>query len=110
MSQRSKRQKKWIIFILILGILTYSLIVLDLIRTQLGLNLKSQRYSFAPRQYSKTLPAIRGNIYDRNLENPTILATSVPQWRVFIDPSMISTNDLTLFNTYTNGFILTLNS
>lgn len=99
MSQRSKRQKKWIIFILILGILTYSLIVLDLIRTQLGLNLKSQRYSFAPRQYSKTLPAIRGNIYDRNLENPTILATSVPQWRVFIDPSMISTNDLTLFNT-----------
>lgn len=99
MSQRSRKQKNWIIIILVGVILVYSLIVADLIRTQLGVNNKSKRYSFAPRTYSTTLPAVRGNIFDRNLENPTILATSMPQWRVFLDPSMITTNDATLFNT-----------
>ncbi|MBO7298331.1 MAG: penicillin-binding protein 2 [Kiritimatiellae bacterium] len=101
MSQRSRKQKKWIIIILILVVITYTLIVVDLIRTQLGDNLKSQRYSFDPRHYSRTLYAVRGNIFDRNLENPTILATSIPQWRVFLDSSMITTNDATLYNVLT---------
>lgn len=92
MSKKSKIQKKWIIFILVILLVAYSFIVTDLFRTQLGLNRKSQNFSFQPRSYSNTLYAVRGNILDRNLLHPTVLATSTPQWYVFLDPSMISTN------------------
>ncbi len=104
MSKKSKTQKNWIIFILIFGIVLYGFIIVDLFRTQLGINTKSERYSFIPRVYSNTVPCVRGNILDRNLNNPTILALSKPQWTVFLDPSMISTNtsDEVLFDTLNN--------
>lgn len=98
MSKKSTNQKRWIIFVFIAGLLFYGVIVCDLVRTQLGINLKSSKYAYEPQVYSNTLYAVRGNILDRNLNFPTVLATSAPQWNVFLDPSMISTNDATLFN------------
>lgn len=99
MSKRSRKQRYWIIGFGIFIFLLYVIIVTDLIRTQLGLNYKSQHYTFEPKKFKETLYAVRGTIYDRNLDSPTVLATSAPQWTVFIDPSMISTNDTVLFET-----------
>lgn len=97
MSKKSTNQKRWLIFIAVICLIFYGIIVSDLIRTQLGLNFKSSQYAYEPRIYSNTLYAVRGNILDRNLNFPTVLATSAPQWNVFLDPSMISTNDATLY-------------
>lgn len=101
MSKRAKKQKIWILIILFGGIIFYSFIVTDLIRTQLGISSKARYYANKPQTYSNTLYAVRGNILDRNLDFPTVLATSAPQWNIFLDPSMISTNtsDEALFNT-----------
>ncbi|MBQ2281223.1 MAG: penicillin-binding protein 2 [Kiritimatiellae bacterium] len=97
MSQRSKLQKKWIIWLVVIIVMVYMVIMIDLYRTQLGFNNKSKNYSRKPQTFSNTVYAVRGNIFDRNLENPTVLATSTPQWKVFLDPSMINTNDAVLF-------------
>lgn len=96
MSQRSKNQKRWIIYISCGIICMFIFVNVDMIGTQLGLSAKS-KHSIPPRTYTNTLYAVRGDILDRNLDNPTVLATSAPQWNVFLDPSMINTNDATLY-------------
>lgn len=87
------RDKAWIIFFAAGVTLLYAGVCKRLYDIQLGD--KSGGDIMGSMDYTKVLPAVRGGIYDRNgKEHP--LASSVPQWKVFIDPTVINEGDESL--------------
>ena len=81
-------KKPWILIIVVGVSLLYAKVAKRLYDIQLG---KKSGGIVNAMDFTKKLPARRGGIYDRNgMDRP--LASSVPYWKVFIDPEVITEN------------------